>query len=164
MNCLNFKVRSKDYNKYFYCKLKKRKISNQECICCKHKQYKEVKPIKKTTIKRTSHKKSRRSKATDITKQVKLAVFLRDEGKCVICGNDKNVMPNAHYISRANGGLGIEKNIVTLCTEFTENKCHRKYDFGTEDEKKCCRNKIKDYLSSKYDDWNEEELVYKKYN
>lgn len=32
-------------------------------------------------------------------------------------------MPNVHVISRANGGLGIEQNIVTGCLE-----CHRKMD------------------------------------
>lgn len=108
--------------------------------------------------------KSKRAKALDIPMAVKKKVFARDKGKCVVCGNPYNVMPNAHYIPRSKGGLGIEQNIVTLCTEMTLNKCHRKYDFGTEEEKECCRNKIKDYLSSKYDDWNEEELVYKKYN
>lgn len=162
MNCLNFRVRSKNYNKYFYCKLKGKKITNQECVCCKYKQYREVKPIKKTPIKITNIKKSNRAKATDIPYAVKKRVFLRDEGKCVICGNKINVMPNAHYISRSNGGLGIEENIVTLCTEFTESKCHRKYDFGTKEEREECRNKIKQYLKSKYDNWDESKLVYEK--
>ena len=157
MNCLNFRVRSKDYKKYCYCQLKRKKISNQECIGCKYKEYKEIKPIK-----RTSNKKSNRSKATDIPYSVKKRVFLRDEGKCVICGNMINVMPNAHYISRNDGGLGIEENVVTLCTEFTENKCHRKYDFGTEEERNYCREKIREYLKSKYKNWNEKNLIYQK--
>ena len=71
-------------------------------------------------------------------------------------------MPNAHYIPRSKGGLGIEENIVTLCTEFTLNKCHRKYDFGNKDERKKIGNIIKNYLQSKYDNWNEEQLYYKK--
>lgn len=162
MNCLNFRVRSENYKKYCYCQLKKKKISNQECVCCKYRQYKEVKPIKRTPIKRTNNKKSNRSKATDIPYSVKKKVFIRDEGKCVVCGNQINVMPNAHYVSRNNGGLGIEENVVTLCTEFTENKCHRKYDFGTKEERAECRNKIREYLKSKYNNWNEEDLVYKK--
>ena len=60
--------------------------------------------------------KSKRAKALDISKQVKEIVFARDKGKCVVCGNSYNVMPNAHYIPRSKGGLGIEQNIVTLCT------------------------------------------------
>ena len=163
MNCLNFKVRTHNYNKYFYCKLKKRKISTQECICCKYKEFKMVKPMKRTPLKRTSSKKSRLAKATDIPKHVKNAVFLRDEGKCVVCGNYINVMPNAHYIPRSEGGLGIEENVVTLCTEFTKNQCHRKYDFGTKEEKAYCKEKIRNHLMSKHQGWNEEKLVFKKY-
>lgn len=158
MSCLNFKVKTKHYKKYFYCKSMRREIQKEECRNCENKLFKPIKPIKKT-----SKKKSKRTKATDIPQKIKKAVFLRDEGKCVVCGNSKNVMPNAHYISRQNGGLGIEKNIVTLCTELTENKCHRKYDFGTEEEHKKIKNKIKKYLKSKYQDWKEEDLIYKKY-
>lgn len=106
--------------------------------------------------------KSKRSKATDIPMSVKQKVWERDEHRCVVCGNYFNVMPNAHYIPRSKGGLGIEQNIVTLCTELTENKCHRKYDFGTKEERKIIHDKIKKYLQIKYENWNEEDLIYKK--
>ena len=108
--------------------------------------------------------KSKRAKATYIPMAVKEKVFARDKGKCVVCGNSYNVMPNAHYISRAKGGLGIEENIVTLCTEMTLNKCHRKYDFGTKEEREKIGSKIKKYLQSKYDNWDEEKLIYKKWS
>lgn len=107
MNCLNFKVRSKDYKKYCYCNLKKEKISCQECVNCKYKEFKKTK-----SLKNTSTKKSVRSKSTDISYSVKQKVFERDHGCCVVCGNRLNVMPNAHYISRAQGGLGIEKILL----------------------------------------------------
>lgn len=106
--------------------------------------------------------KSRRAKATEIPWAVKMAVWERDNGCCVVCGNNYNVMPNAHYIPRSRGGLGIEQNIVTLCTELTENKCHRKFDFGTQIEREYIGGKIKEYLKSKYPDWNEADLYYKK--
>jgi len=106
--------------------------------------------------------KAKRSKKTDIPMSVKKKVFERDKGRCVVCGNYCNVMPNAHYISRQKGGLGIEQNIVTLCTELTQNKCHRKYDFGTKEERLAIKEKIKKYLQSKYKNWNEEDLIYKK--
>lgn len=108
--------------------------------------------------------KTKRSKATDISKKVKDIVWERDKGCCVVCGNPYNVMPNAHYIPRSKGGLGIEQNVVTLCTEFTTNKCHRKYDFGTKKEREEIGLKIKNYLSSKYENWNEKDLVYKKWS
>lgn len=106
--------------------------------------------------------KTKRSKATDIPMSVKQKVWERDKGRCVVCGNNYNVMPNAHYISRAKGGLGIEENIVTLCTNFTINKCHYKYDNGTEEEHERIGNKIEQYLQSKYPDWNKDDLFYKK--
>ena len=106
---------------------------------------------------------SKRSKATDISQAVKKKVWERDKHRCVVCGNNYNVMPNAHYISRNKGGLGIEQNVVTLCTELTKNKCHRKYDLGTKEERERIGLKIKKYLQSKYDNWNEEDLIYKKW-
>ena len=42
-------------------------------------------------------------------------------------------MPNAHYISRAHGGLGIEENIVTLCLD-----CHNNYDNGRSKQESDC--------------------------
>ena len=108
--------------------------------------------------------KSKRSKACDISQKVKQAVWERDGGCCVVCGNNYNVMPNGHFISRAKGGLGIEENIVTLCTELTPNKCHRKYDFGTKQEREEIGNKIENYLKSKYPNWDKEKLFYKKEN
>lgn len=108
--------------------------------------------------------KTIRSIATDISNETKKRVWERDGGRCVICGNNYNVMPNAHYIPRSKGGLGVERNIVTLCTELTQNKCHRKYDFGTKKERKEIGEKIRNYLMSKYDDWDESKLVFKKWD
>ena len=106
--------------------------------------------------------KSKRSKACDIPQKVKDVVWERDNGRCVVCGNRYNVMPNAHFISRANGGLGIEQNIVTLCTNLTENKCNYKFDNGSAAEKEKIGNQIENYLKSKYPDWSKENLIYKK--
>lgn len=104
--------------------------------------------------------KSKRSKATDIPMVVKKRVWERDGGKCVICGNTVNVMPNAHFIPRSKGGLGIEQNIVTLCTNFTPNKCHHMYDNSTKREEYGII--IEEYLKNIYPNWNKEDLVYKK--
>lgn len=107
--------------------------------------------------------KTKRSKATDIPMSVKKRVWERDGGCCVVCGNSYNVMPNAHYISRQHGGLGIEQNVVTLCTELTPNKCHRRYDFGTKEEHEKIKRIIRNYLESRYPNWKEEDLVYRKW-
>lgn len=97
--------------------------------------------------------KSKRAKACDIPKAVKERVFERDGGVCVFCMRN-NAMPNAHFISRAHGGLGIEENILTLCQE-----CHDRYDKTTD--RAQMREFFRNYLQSKYADWQEEKLKYK---
>ncbi len=71
-------------------------------------------------------------------------------------------MPNAHYISRANSGRGIEENIVTLCTNFSENKCHYYYDFGTRAQREEIGKQIEEYLKGIYPNWDKEKLVYRR--
>ena len=105
--------------------------------------------------------KSKRSKATDIPMSVKKKVFERDNGCCVICGNSYNVLPNAHILSRAHSGRGIETNIITMCTEFT----HRKFDFGTRREREEILEIIVKYMKGFYgDDWSIEKQKYKKWS
>ena len=97
----------------------------------------------------------KRTKALMISRSTKKKVWERDGGACVLCGCSRNAFPEAHYISRAQGGLGIEENIVTLCR-----RCHDEYDNGVcRDE---IRNTLREYLKSKYPDWDEEKLVYRK--
>lgn len=107
--------------------------------------------------------KSKRAKATDISQKVKKIVWKRDNHACVICGNTQNVMPNAHYIPRSQGGLGIPENIVTLCTEFTENQCHRRFDFGAKEEREQIGTQIEKYLKTQYPNWDKSEIVYNKF-
>lgn len=100
--------------------------------------------------------KHRRTKATDIPKKVKDKVAIRDDNKCVICG--KTGIPNAHYIKRSQGGLGIEQNIVTLCPS-----CHYEEDFGKNSKE--YQEKIKEYLQTYYgDNWKEKDLIYSKFS
>ncbi|NCC19095.1 MAG: HNH endonuclease [Bacteroidia bacterium] len=96
---------------------------------------------------------SEQAKRTDIPAKVKMAVWNRDRGRCVVC-SDPNAMPNAHFISRAHGGQGIEQNIVTLCR-----KCHHEFDNGIDRE--YYRERIEKYLLGKYPNWNKESVVFK---
>lgn len=107
---------------------------------------------------------NKRTKALAIPKAVKEAVADRDSFDgwpcCLICGspapvNNRLVFSCAHYISRAQGGLGVEENILTLCPN-----CHRKYDQSTSREK--MRAFFKAYLEANYPGWDEENLIYKK--
>lgn len=98
--------------------------------------------------------KSKRTKATDISQKVKQIVWERDQHHCIICGSHE-AMPNAHYIRRSKGGLGIPKNVVTLCQ-----KCHHEFDNGKSSIH--YQALIRDYLKNIYSDWNEFDLKYKK--
>jgi 5-methylcytosine-specific restriction endonuclease McrA len=97
--------------------------------------------------------KSRRARACDISPKVKQKVFERDGRACILCG--RSGAPNAHYIPRSAGGLGIEQNVVTLCWA-----CHFALDHTID------RNRllaiVKSYLDANYPDFTDERRVYRK--
>lgn len=108
--------------------------------------------------------KSTRTKALEIPLEVKKAVAERDSIDgwtcCIYCG--KPAPPEnplafsvAHFVSRGQGGLGIEKNILSLCWG-----CHMRYDQSEHREE--MKEFFKDYLKSKHPDWDESKLIYKK--
>lgn len=96
----------------------------------------------------------KRTKALAITTKVKAAVFERDGGRCVICGRMGN--PDAHFIARSQGGLGIEQNIVTLCRD-----CHHDYDNSYK--RPFYREIIREHLEEFYPNFSDEDRVYKKW-
>lgn len=105
------------------------------------------------------------TKSRAISPKVKGAVAKRDSigdwPCCINCGQPAptekpTAFSNAHFISRAQGGLGIEENILTLCP-----RCHRRYDQTTERE--TLRGFFRGYLKSKYHNWDEEKLYYRRY-
>lgn len=104
------------------------------------------------------------TKARDFDRKTKIAIMNRDRFDgwpcCVNCGaaapsDESPVWSNAHFISRAQGGLGIEENGLTLCTV-----CHRLYD-QTENRQRL-REYFREYLKDHYPWWDEEKLVYQK--
>ena len=100
---------------------------------------------------------SKRSKACEIKPKVRAKVWTRDNHRCVLCGiYVSEACSNAHYIARSHSGLGIEQNILTLCPT-----CHHNYD--NTDKRHELKEVLKRYLSSKYENWNEEDLIYKKW-
>ena len=98
--------------------------------------------------------KHKETKATSIPNMVKDKVKARDGGRCIVCGSPG--LPNAHYIRRSQGGLGIEENIVTLCP-----KCHHDFDNGFRREE--IGGIVRKYLERKYPDFPDRNRVYNKY-
>lgn len=102
------------------------------------------------------------TKARDFSRKVKMDISIRDSIDgwpcCVYCGAaapGEIAWSNAHYISRAQGGLGIEENGLTLCPI-----CHRKYDQTTA--RMDMRAYFREYLMGKYENWSEDKLIYRK--
>lgn len=93
------------------------------------------------------------TKATQIPPQVKEAVWKRDGGVCIVCGNP-HAAPNSHVVKRSHGGMGIETNIVTMCTT-----CHEAFDgMG----RSYLLPRVERYLKSKYKNWKREDQIYHK--
>lgn len=102
--------------------------------------------------------KSERTKALMISKEVKRIVWERDNHKCIFCGKYCDIgLANSHFIKRAQGGLGIEQNIMTNCLE-----CH--FMFDDTPMRKYMIQRAEDYFKEKYPDWNKDDLVYHKFD
>ena len=97
----------------------------------------------------------RRTKMVAIPPKVRQAVEERDGHKCIFCGSP-NASGNAHFINRSQGGLGVERNLICACSIH-----HREMDNGLNTQ--YYREFAREYLKSKYPDWNEDDLVYNKW-
>lgn len=98
--------------------------------------------------------KHKRTKACAISMRTKLNVYKRDGGCCIFCG--RCGLPEAHVISRAQGGLGCEENIITVCR-----LCHDKLDNSPE-RKKMLFYAIQ-YLKGFYPEWKKEDFIFDKW-
>ncbi len=97
---------------------------------------------------------SRRAKACDISTKTKNTVWERDGHRCILCGNPQ-AMPNAHFIPRSHGGLGVEQNVVTLCRD-----CHNALDNSTQ--RPALIEDVRHYLKKCYPNLDESKLIYKR--
>jgi 5-methylcytosine-specific restriction endonuclease McrA len=97
---------------------------------------------------------NKRTKACAIKPKVREAVERRDGGMCIFCGHPGR--GEAHFISRAHGGLGIEENLLTVCRP-----CHDMLDNSEN------RNMMliiaEHHLREHYKNWNKESLIYDKW-
>ncbi len=101
-------------------------------------------------------------KYTDIPTYVRDEVYRRDgiEGHpcCIYCGSPRH-LELAHYVPRSRGGRGVPENLAVLCT-----KCHKELDNGSNTTlSRDIKEVFRDWLCYNYPGWNEEGVVYKKY-
>jgi len=110
--CQFLRVRTHKGIRYQYCiKLRKKgHINENMCHMCEYKEYKKVKLIKKVSKKRIF-----------VEKETYRNVYVRDGGRCRLCGSYKNLHLH-HIIYRSESKLLINdvKNCIMLCSE-----CHR---------------------------------------
>ena len=148
MKCINFRLRTQKGKHYSYCALKKTAIDYKNCYDCVFRTYKKIKNIK--------YKKHNRTKATEIQKNVKEIIWLRDNRRCIFCGKYvEKFYANAHFVPRSAGGLGIEQNIFTACPT-----CHSAQDNGLDTEK--YDKEAERHLRNCYSDWDINKLIYRK--
>lgn len=101
---------------------------------------------------------SKRAMACDISPDTRYKVWKRDDGCCVWCGRRGGyVFPEAHFIPRSKGGLGIPENILTLCRP-----CHDMFDNGDRRQKALMRDYFREYFKRFYPEWEEKNLYYHK--
>ena len=65
MKCINFRVRTENYQKYIYCIHFKKKIKIDKCKDCKFKEYKQFRELKKQSSKQRKLETNRFSMLTD---------------------------------------------------------------------------------------------------
>lgn len=98
---------------------------------------------------------SKISKACDISQKVRQEVLKRDGNRCIICGTNYRLQI-AHYISRGRLGLGIPKNLATMCVI-----CHQEFDNGKLHSQ--MQKLVREHLKAHYEDWDESKLTYSKW-
>lgn len=105
------------------------------------------------------------TKATSIPKSVKEAVYERDNGRCIICGAPGG--PWCHIVRRSQGGVGTERNVVTLC-----GLCHYSLDEGLFlgrlkplglTTQRDVEGYVIGYIKGFYPDWTRESVTYHKW-
>ena len=93
---------------------------------------------------------------TEISPKVRKRVMERDSVDgwtvCQYCGSPYNIEVH-HYVERSRGGMGIEQNLICLCT-----RCHNRLHSGETE----IRNFCGEYLHEKYPTYTERDLIYRK--
>lgn len=115
MKCIYLKIRSKKYQKYFYCNHPELKCNIEEdgCYHCKFKEYKIITPIKK--------KSNSLQRAEDNRKSI-----LQDEvDKCYMC--ERKIDLDTH---EAIGGMNRLTSIKWDLIFYLCRKCHSKLDLN----------------------------------
>lgn len=112
--------------------------------------------------------KSKRSKALEISKEVKEKVWARQRGRSLFAPYLPITVEECccHYIGRGQGGLGIEENIFGCYQRSWLNE-HYWFDGQEKPKGNLTREEMRivvaNHMRMNYRNWNEKDLVYRKY-
>lgn len=114
-NCKNFKIRSKQYKKYFYCTKSKKEIALSDCKNCPFKDYKEY-------AKLTSNKEMKKQTKVHAKKErTRSSVFTDDLTHCVECGSTNINLHEIFYGRNRQNSIDY-KLVIPLCSEKHHNQ------------------------------------------
>ena len=115
-------------------------------------------------------RKSKQANAREFNQAVREEIYTRDKGECIFCVIEyrmekstwygrklKSIM---HYVPRAANGLGIPENGAVGC-QYHHEMLDNGYNKGDREE---MMQIFKEYLQSKYPNWDEKKLVYNKWS
>lgn len=113
--------------------------------------------------------KSKQCKSREFSQSVRKNIIERDNDTCIFCQKEyhmekatplglslRSVM---HYIPRSANGLGIPENGALGCQYH-----HEMLDNGNEGRREEMLGIFQEYLMSEYEDWNEDDLIYSKWD
>lgn len=147
-NCKNLLLRSKNYTKYYYCKLNKKQITLSQCINCPLIERNTLKVYKytiknKSVLKEIKKPLNKVSKKREfVTKETYNSVFERDKGQCQICGSRINLHLH-HICSRGKDKTNNVELCIMLCNECHLNIVHKNNKYW--------RPKLLDIIANKKD-------------
>lgn len=111
----------------------------------------------------------KRTRQLEFSTKTRERIKQRDNHRCIFCNLGYHMESTTslgygiqsimHYIPRSKGGLGIEQNGALGCQYH-----HELLDNGNKGLREEMLGIFKGYLMGFYPDWNEEDLIYKKYD
>lgn len=112
---------------------------------------------------------SKQCKSREFSQKARKEIVERDGDRCIFCAmgyrmekatvTGLSIRTVMHYIPRSRNGLGIPENGALGCQYH-----HTMMDNGHEGYRDEMLGIFKEYLMSQYEDWNEEDLTYSKWN
>ncbi len=141
MKCIYLRIRSKKYNRYFFCKLNNKQIILEDCKNCPNFNFKRNKPIKKKSSKQRKLENKRYS------------IITNNMANCYICTKAKK--EDLHEIF---GGSNRKKSIewglvIPICRN-----CHSQWDINEE-----IKEQIQEEAKEKFIEKYSEELFLKEF-